>query len=93
MSALQSAQAEAISEPATVVSPWMPLDEAAVYLRRSKKTVLADLRTYERTGGRTGLKGAQPNGPNTKWFVHIDDADRFMRGERPARPSRNARVA
>jgi hypothetical protein len=84
--------AEAPAAPA-VVTPWMTVEEAAPYLRRHKKTVYALLRKYERTGGREGLKGGQPDGPNTKWFVHIADADRFMRGERPARPSRTARAA
>ncbi|HKY58737.1 MAG TPA: hypothetical protein VJL80_11925 [Aeromicrobium sp.] len=62
----------------------MTIKEAADYCRHHERTVWAALRQYERSAGKRGLKGAQ-RAPNATWRVHEADADRWMRGEPPAR--------
>ncbi|MEV0085225.1 hypothetical protein [Saccharopolyspora sp. NPDC050642] len=74
---------------AAVPSPWMTVRETADYTRRHKDTVLRALREYQRTDGRSGLRGAQPK-PHACYRVRRDDADRWMAGEPPARTRRLA---
>ncbi|HJP80578.1 MAG TPA: hypothetical protein VJ914_40275 [Pseudonocardiaceae bacterium] len=78
---------------APVVSPWMSVAETAAYTRRHPETVRRALREWERSKGRRGLKGAQPNGANACWSVHRDDADAWMSGALPAKSRRVRAIA
>ena len=66
------------SKPAATaaVSPWMDTAQTAAYLKLSRKTV-------ERLLRKRLLVGHQPNGVGACWRVHRDDADAYVRGERP----------
>lgn len=55
---------------------WMTVPETAEYLRLHQKTVLRLLR-------KRLLVGHQPNGAGACWRVHRDDADAYVRGDRP----------
>lgn len=70
------------------VVKWMSVNEAAVHARCSPKTVRRALRLYQRSKAQKGLRGAQPNGPNSCWRIRRDDVDRWCSGEAPLRPPR-----
>lgn len=65
-------------------SPWMTTKETAEYAGRCKDTVLAALRRGE-------LDGSQQSGVNGTWRIHVQDVDRWIRGER--KPRRHLRSA
>lgn len=73
-------------------SPWMSVKEAAAYARRHPKTIAAALRLYRNSQARKGLRGAQPNGPNSAWAIRRADVDRWCAGETPLRPPRGLRA-
>lgn len=61
-------------------SPWMNLHETAAYTGRHYKTVL--------TAAQDGQLKAHQATPRGRWRVHTEDADRWIRGEAPARSVR-----
>lgn len=68
---------------ASTLMSWMSLAETADYLRLHRKTVERLLRDKV-------LVGYQPNGTGACWRVHRDDADAYVRGERPRKRRRAA---
>lgn len=68
-------------------TPWMTVDEAAPYIRRSKEYVRRGIREYIRSKGRSGLKALRPK-PNAAYTVHHDDLIRWLAGEPPAKGMR-----
>jgi hypothetical protein len=73
-----------VADPLAPPSPWLSVAETATRTKHHPKTVLKALRKYQHTNGREGLKGGQPNGPRSRWRVHLTDADRWNAGEAPA---------
>jgi len=72
-----------------LVTPWMTVDETAIYTRRSRSYLLAAIRTCKRTKGREGLKAEQER-PNAAYRVHVEDAVRWMSGQPPLKGTRKA---
>jgi hypothetical protein len=68
-------------QPAT---PWMTVSEVATYVGMHPQTIYGALREFESTRGRKGLRGYQRNA-NSKWRAHREDADAWIRGEKPGR--------
>jgi hypothetical protein len=67
-------------------SPWMTLPEACDYTRHSRQTVRRAAVEYQRDNSK-GLRGYQPH-TNASWRFHVTDLDRWVRGEPPARSTR-----
>lgn len=65
------------------VSPWMTRTQAATYTHRNRETIRRACVDYDRSGGKSGLKHSS-RVPGGRLFIHVDDADRWMRGEVPA---------
>lgn len=65
-------------------SPWMDLHGAALRRGCHYKTALA--------AAQSGELRAYQSGTRRRWVAHVDDVDRWIRGERPAR-NRRVRAA
>lgn len=63
-------------------TPWFTLPEAMAYTRRSRETVRRAAVEYQRDNNK-GLKGYQSH-PNACHRFHVEDLDRWIRGEAPA---------
>lgn len=72
-------------------TPWMTLDEASSYARRSRETLRRAAVECQRKGDR-GLKGHQPK-PHACWRFQRDDVDRWIRGEAPRGTNRRLHAA
>jgi hypothetical protein len=70
-----------------IKTPWLTAAEAAQYVKLDIRRVRAAAVECEQTNGRAGLRGYQ-RGPNCSWRFHIEDLDRWLRGEPPARSIR-----
>ncbi len=57
-----------------VETPWLTVDEAAEYARKSRSTVMIALRDDTLRGAQTGRNG--------KWLIHREDLDTWIRGDR-----------
>lgn len=75
------------------VTQWMTVKDAADHAGCSEKTVRRALRLYQRSKAQKGMRGAQPNGPNSNWRIRRDDVDRWCSGEPPLRAPRGLRAA
>lgn len=73
-------------------SPWMTGQEVADYSRVIPETVRVAAAEYDRTGGKSGLKNYQRK-PNTERRYLLEDVERWIRGEAPARDKRSGRLA
>ncbi len=60
-----------------IETPWMTTDEAAVYLRRSARTLTAW------RGNKIGPPWHQPSGPRGDVMYHRDELDTWQRGAPP----------
>lgn len=74
------------------IQGWLTLNQACTYTQKSRETVRRAAVQYQRTGGRDGLKAAQPR-PHACWRFTTKDLDRWVEGEAPARPKRSGRAA
>ena len=66
---------------------WMSVREVAVYAGRHMVTVRQALLRCRHTNGREGLRGYQRKAC-ASWRIHRADADRWIRGQAPARANR-----
>lgn len=67
-------------------SPWMTLEETCAYAKRSRETVrrAAVLWSRKKT---EGLRAHQRKA-HARWRFHVEDVDRWIRGEPPRRTTR-----
>lgn len=69
---------------AAPVGPWLSPKQAGIRAGRHERTVREALHEYQRTNGKSGLRGSQ-RGPNCTWRIDINDVDAWVRGEKPKR--------
>lgn len=53
-------------------------------LTPEQRSIRNALHEFDRTRGKSGLRGSQ-RAANCTWRIHVDDLDAWVRGEKPAR--------
>jgi len=70
-----------------IETPWLTLAEACEYTKHCTQTVRRAAVECDRSNGQRGLRGYQQRG-HTPWRFRVEDLDRWLRGEPPARSIR-----